>query len=79
MMNCPEPLSCAYINPDGIIREIHSMEPFNTNPIVSAYDEILFVLETHAGWFDRNNVRTGMLVTAENGTLLDTFFRQQDR
>jgi uncharacterized membrane protein (UPF0127 family) len=79
MTNCPVPLSCAYIDPDGIIREIHAMEPHNTNSIVAASDNILFVLETHAGWFDRNNVRTGMLVRTENGSLVGTFFEVKSR
>jgi len=46
MMNCPSPLSCAYIDPEGTIQEIHDMEPFNTNSISSATHNILFVLET---------------------------------
>jgi len=79
MMNCPTPLSCAYINPQGIIQEIHPMEPHNTNSIVSASSNILFVLETHAGWFDRNNIRTGMLVQAESGSLTGTFFESRVR
>jgi uncharacterized membrane protein (UPF0127 family) len=79
MMNCPTPLSCAYINPDGIIEEIHDMEPFNTNAIVADSSNILFVLETAQGWFGRNNVRTGMLVRAESGSLIETFFRPRTR
>jgi hypothetical protein len=75
MMNCPSPLSCAYINPDGVIEEIHNMEPFNTNSINAQSANILFVLETAHGWFDRNNVRTGMLVRTESGSLIGTFFR----
>ena len=75
MMNCPAPLSCAYIDPEGIIREIHAMEPFNTNSIVSESHDVTFVLETPEGWFDRNSVRTGMLVRTERGSLLETFFQ----
>lgn len=75
MMNCPSPLSCAYINPEGIIEEIYDMEPFNTNAIVARSSNILFVLETNQGWFDRNHIRTGMLVQAESGSLTGTFFR----
>ena len=75
MKNCPTPLSCAYIDPEGIIQEIHPMEPHNTNSIQSASRNILFVLETHAGWFDRNHIRTGMLVQAESGSLIGTFFQ----
>jgi hypothetical protein len=62
MSNCPVPLSCAYINMEGVIEEIHDMEPHNTNSIVAATNNILFVLETRQGWFDRNQVRTGIAV-----------------
>lgn len=79
MMNCPSPLSCAYIDPEGIIREIHDMEPFNTNSIFSTSHNILFVLETSQGWFDRRNIRTGMLVRCESGSLVGTFFQPRTR
>src|SRR5436190_14067627 len=35
MKNCPLPLSAAYIDPDGVIQEIHPLQPFNTNAIVA--------------------------------------------
>jgi len=79
MSNCPVPLSCAYINPQGAIEEIHAMEPHNTNSIVAGTNNILFVLETPRGWFDRNQVRTGMVVTTEHGPLLDTFYPRSAR
>lgn len=74
MKNCPVPLSGAYIDPDGIILEIHAMEPRNTNMIVAASDNVMFVLETKRGWFDRHNVRAGMVVKTERGSLRETFF-----
>lgn len=79
MKNCPVPLSCAYIDPEGIIQEIHPMEPFNTNAIVANSRNMMFVLETHEGWFDRHNVRTGMLVRTESGSLIETFFQARTR
>src|SRR5262245_40672372 len=30
MANCPHPLSLAYINTEGVIEEIHPLDPFNT-------------------------------------------------
>jgi uncharacterized membrane protein (UPF0127 family) len=74
MSNCPVPLSCAYINFQGVIEEIHPMEPHNTNSIVAGTNNILFVLETSREWFTRNNVRTGTVVTTEKGLLIDTFY-----
>jgi uncharacterized membrane protein (UPF0127 family) len=77
MKNCPKPLSCAYIDPDGTILEIRPMEPYNTNSIVSETDRVMFVLETARGWFDRHSVRPGMVIQSERGSLLHTFFGQQ--
>ena len=50
MKNCPLPLSIAYIDPDGVIQEIHDLEPQNTNSVVSASNNIRFALETPRGW-----------------------------
>jgi len=74
MKNCPLPLSAAYIDPDGVIQEIHDFQPHNTNAVISASYHIRFVLETPRGWFERHNVRRGMLIRSERGTLMDTFF-----
>ena len=74
MKNCPLPLSAAYIDPDGVIREIHDFQPFNTNSVVSDRANIRFVLETDQGWFQRHKIEKGMTVTTERGSLLQTFF-----
>lgn len=79
MKNCPKPLSCAYIDPQGVIREIRPMEPFNTNGIVANSDDIMFVLETARGWFERHGVRTNMVIQTERGPLLQTFFGNPPR
>ena len=71
MKNCPEPMSCAYIDPQGTILEIREMEANNTNSIVANSDNEMFVLETAQGWFERHGVRTGMLIQAESGPLID--------
>ena len=74
MKNCPLPLSAAYIDPDGVILEIHDLQPYNTNTVVAASNRVQFVLETNQGWFGRHHVTTGMVVRTERGPLLDTFF-----
>jgi len=76
MANCPYPLSVAYINRDGIIEEIHPLEPFNTNSVVAAAANIRFALETPQGWFDRHHVSTGAVVRTERGSLKQTFLRE---
>jgi len=75
MKNCPLALSAAYIDPEGVIQEIREFQPHNTNAVISASNDIRFVLETPQGWFERHNVRTGMVVRTERGTLMETFFR----
>lgn len=77
MKNCPRSLSAAYISPDGVIREIHHLEKYDTNTVSSASAGIGYVLEVNDGWFQRHNVTTGMLVRMEAGSLQDTFFRNR--
>ncbi len=74
MKNCPIPLSAAYIDPDGIIQEIHYFPKDDTNTISSATSNIGYVLEVNAGWFQRHDVTTGMVVRTELGSLHQTFF-----
>jgi uncharacterized membrane protein (UPF0127 family) len=79
MKNTLIPLSCAYIDPDGMILEIHDMTPHDLTPIVAASASIQYVLETGAGWFQRHQVGTGTVVRASNGTLRETFFGARSR
>jgi len=67
------PLSAAYIDPDGVIQEIYPLRPYDTNSVVSASDNIRFVLETPQGWFERHHIGTGVAVATERGTLMQTF------
>lgn len=74
MLNCPLPLSAAYIDPDGVIQEIHLLEANNTNSVVAKAENIRFVLEEPEGWFQRHNISTGAVVRTTSGSLMDTFF-----
>jgi uncharacterized membrane protein (UPF0127 family) len=73
MKNCPESISAAYITPNGVIAEIHHLEQNNTNGVLSATDNIRFVLETKEGWFTRHNISTGTVIITEKGSLAETF------
>lgn len=75
MKNTTVPLSAAYIDPAGIILEIHDLQPLDTNAVVAASDQVQYVLEVNQGWFKRHNVSTGMVVRTERGSLRDTFFK----
>jgi uncharacterized protein len=74
MKNCPLPLSAAYIDPDGVIQEIHDLQPHNTNAVLSASGNIRFVLETPRGWFERHHITPGIAIATERGNLMQTFF-----
>jgi len=77
MKNCPLPLSAAYIDPEGIIQEIHAFQPNNTNSVVSSSENIRFVLETPRGWFKKHQIGTGVAVATERGPLMQTFFARR--
>lgn len=75
MKNCPESISAAYINPAGVIEEIHRLEANNTNSVTAATDNIRFVLETQEGWFTRHGITPGMVIRTERGSLAETFLQ----
>lgn len=76
MRNCIVPLSAAYIAPDGSITEIVDLQPGNETGVNSQSSNLQFVLEVPQGWFARHNVRTGMVIRTELGSLRETFFRR---
>jgi hypothetical protein len=73
MKNCFVPLSVAYIDPNGVIEEIHPLQVQDTNTVASTANNIEFALETPQGWFDQHHVTTGMVIRTERGTLQETF------
>ena len=77
MRNTLVPLDIAYIAPDGTVLEVHAAQPRNEATIPSTSDRVQFVLETRQGWFQRNNVKPGMLIRTERGSLQETFFRRR--
>jgi uncharacterized protein len=74
MKNCPESLSAAYINPDGVIAEMHHLEKFDTNSVTAATASIQYVLEVKDGWFARHNISPGTVIRTEKGSLQESFF-----
>lgn len=74
MKNCPYHLDAAYIDPEGIIQEIRDLQPYNTNSVVAASDNIRFVLEAPHDWFAKNHIGVGVAVATERGPLMQTFF-----
>lgn len=73
MRNTLVPLSVAYINPEGVIEEIHDLHPRNEASVPSKSENIQFVLEVPQGWFQRHNVSTGVVVQTQFGELKKIF------
>jgi len=53
------PLSIAYINAAGVIREIHDMQPLDETPARSAFRDLVYALEVPQGWFHKNKILPG--------------------
>ena len=58
MKNTPHPLSIAYIDSNGIIREIYDMTPFSLSSVESTVS-VRYALEVPQGWFKNNNIQPG--------------------
>jgi len=77
MKNVIVPLSCAYIDPEGVILETHDMVPGEEASIRSGSDRVQYVLETKQGWFERNDIKPGVLIRTEHGSFRETFFQRR--
>ena len=64
MKNTPHPLSIAYIDYNGKIRNIYDMTPFSLTPIKST-SSCRYALEVPQGWFSNKGVNIGDIVTWE--------------
>ena len=58
MKNTYIPLSIAFINSDGIIKEIRNMEPLSFESIVSK-NNVRYALEVNRGYFQEKNIAEG--------------------
>lgn len=76
MKNTRLPLSIAYIDPEGVILEIHDLHPRNEIPVSSKSYAVQFALEMNQGWFERNKVGAGTVIRTEHGALAETFFKR---
>lgn len=73
MRNTLVPLSLAYIDPDGVIQEIHDLQPRNETSVPSKAENIQYVLEVPQGWFARNQIVPGTVVRSQYGELKKIF------
>ena len=58
MKNTPHPLSIAYIDSRGKIRNIYDMTPFSLTSVVSTVS-VRYALEVPQGWFEKVGVKVG--------------------
>ena len=58
MKNTPHPLSIAYIDSKGRIRDIFDMTPYSLSSIVSTVS-VRYALEVPQGWFEKNGITEG--------------------
>lgn len=58
MKNTPSPLSIAYIDANGVIRNIFDMEPYSLETI-SSRSSVRYALEVPQGWFEKQNITVG--------------------
>jgi uncharacterized protein len=70
------PLSAAYIDPEGVILEIHDLKPLDETTVQADSDRVQFVLEVNQGWFARHHISTGAVVRTPQGALRQMFRRQ---
>lgn len=64
MKNCHIPLDLAYIDENGILRELHELKPMDETR-VSSKQPYRYAIETNKGWFKRNNIDIGDRVLHE--------------
>jgi len=62
MKNTWIPLDIAYIDAQGVIREIHPMFPNNLNSVKSVSSDIQFALETNRNWFKEHAIQPGVKI-----------------
>ena len=62
MKNTPHPLSIAYIDSKGKIRNIYNMTPYNLTPIKST-SSVRYALEVPQGWFEKVGIKVGDIVS----------------
>lgn len=63
MKNTLVPLSIAYIDPSGVILEIHDMQPKSEKITRSTLPRVAYALEMEQGWFSKKNIWPGERVS----------------
>jgi uncharacterized membrane protein (UPF0127 family) len=59
MRNTPLPLDIGFFSPDGELREIYNMLPYDETTVRSRSEALTFALEMNKGWFHEHGVKPG--------------------
>lgn len=59
MRNTQIPLELAHFDAQGVLVEIHQLDPFDETPVKSRHPRIQYSIEMNQGWFKRNKIRPG--------------------
>ncbi|PWM29952.1 MAG: DUF192 domain-containing protein [Verrucomicrobia bacterium] len=52
-------LDIGFFDKDGILLGVEKLYPHNLDPVRSAGDNVAYCLETNAGWFGKNGIKSG--------------------
>jgi len=63
MRNTLIPLSIGYISENGRLLEVHQMKPKDETSVPSRSKKVKYALEVPEGWFSRNGIFPGELIT----------------
>lgn len=67
MKNTILPLTIAYIGVDGTVQELRTGVPYDDQNILKPAKPYRYVLEVNKGWFERNGLGVGSVVTIPEG------------
>jgi hypothetical protein len=62
MRNTPLPLDIGFFSPEGELKEVHAMLPYDETTIRSQGTRLQFALEMNQGWFHQNGIRPGATI-----------------
>lgn len=65
MKNCYIPLDLAFVDENGILRELHELKPLDETRVAST-KPYRYAIETNKDWFKRNNISIGDRVLHES-------------
>jgi hypothetical protein len=62
MRNTPLPLDIGFFSPEGELKEVYALRPYDEATIRSQGTRLQFALEMNQGWFHQNGIRPGATI-----------------